>query len=135
MPDTTLCFREVGMRFAQEGPGAENLDILEVLGSSDEVLPLVAARMAAAAGVPLAAPSVRAAVQSAVSSAAPATGLSPTVLRWWRSSLQALVRLLLRLPVAVSCARLEHCLGRLRGHAADTPLLGSGNLRSRPGNL
>ena len=51
---------------------AENLDILEVLGSSDEVLPLVAARMAAAAGVPLAAPSVRAAVQSVVSSAAPA---------------------------------------------------------------
>ncbi|KAK9839228.1 hypothetical protein WJX81_002717 [Elliptochloris bilobata] len=34
----------------------ENLDILEVLGSSDEVLPLVAARMAAAAGVPLAFP-------------------------------------------------------------------------------
>ena len=55
-------------------PGAENLDILEVLGSSDEVLPLVAARMAAAAGVPLATPSVRVAVQSAASSAAPAAG-------------------------------------------------------------
>ena len=55
-------------------PGAENLDILEVLGSSDEVLPLVAARMAAAAGVPLATPSVRVAVQSVVSSAAPAAG-------------------------------------------------------------
>ena len=60
---------------------AENLDILEVLGSSDEVLPLVAARMAAAAGVPLATPSVRAAVETMVSSQRRLLRLGLTALR------------------------------------------------------
>ena len=64
------------MRIADDAlalPGAENLNVLEVLGSSDEVLPLVAARMAAAAGMPLTMTAVRAAVAVvSPASAAPA---------------------------------------------------------------
>lgn len=52
----------------------ENLDILEVLGSSDEVLPLVAARMAAAEGVPLARPLPAAECLAAAPAGAPGAG-------------------------------------------------------------